>query len=208
MVDNSLQCLNAPERPGSWRIIDSRAYTSFLFLVVIVLGIGLKQPIFTVTGILGVGVSLFTGVQQWRQYEHEGWYEKRGVEVPALPFAIKKEQHITFETDAVSSQSWTGHNQIFYDQIVRVQVDYDERKMTLEGLWIHVTWKQYHSVKEKLPKPIKIQDCGDGWHTQKALAILREVAPQARFDAPDWLEEGWFPRLGMERISESHGGGP
>ncbi len=148
MICDSSQPIDAPKRPGEWRILSSTATPALLFSFLVLLS-QLHQLILLGMGSIGIAVSLLLGVREWRRCERKGWYEKREIEVPALPFASQKEKHIIFEADAVLSKGWTERNKISYSQIACVQVDYDERRMTLGGLRIYAEGKNYHRVGER-----------------------------------------------------------
>jgi len=181
----------APRRPGqisyfvAGLLAGTCAIVGFLFSA---------YSIFGAIGFLGAGIALCVPFAQRHHFDRIGWYERREVVVPELPFQMSGEgQCIIFGTEGITFSGFLMRDRtITYAQIRGVCIDCAGR--CLVGIEVQLSDNSYFNAATK---PQRISDWGDGERTRTALAILRRMAPPARFTGPTWVEEGWVPRLGF-----------
>ncbi|RYX85215.1 hypothetical protein EON83_06370 [bacterium] len=199
---------DAPPRPGFSLLVGvccALLALSYFFAFVVNL-----HPIIGGIGWIGIVASFVIPVVHWRRYERIGWYEHREVKLPNLPFEMRgggdrivfRDEHITF------SSFLSRDRTINYAEIVTVYLDC--QGACLSGVTIRRNVKPYHAANE--PKPPQasflISDWEDGERTRTAMAILRAKSPLAVFSGPQWVEEGWVPRLGFTHPNSDGAGGP
>ena len=193
----------APLRP-----LGSQMYSILFAALVFALltGIGLHVG-FRIVGVAGlvslVAVCLFTK----RKWDRIGWYELRPVAQPSLPFRARRGvEAVTFKGDGIQFSGWRRHRFISYGEIRRVEtLCFDTR---LVGVQIWLTDHDYHRT-DNAPELIRERSIS-GQISRQILALLRQQAPHAQFCGPQWIEEGWMPRVGFTLIYPASGasGGP
>ncbi|BCM91072.1 hypothetical protein IAD21_02936 [Abditibacteriota bacterium] len=200
----------APLRPGEW----SSMMLAFFFGVATFYTLGTnKPPIFAITGVLGMLAVFIFKFFQRRHYDRIGWYEKHETVALSLPFIIRMSLHpiipnrsfmLTGEEKVVFGDETInlgGVYTVHYSQIREVHTNCE--RLCLKGITIHLVHNPVTESINELPIP----DYCKGERTRKILAILRVKARYATFTGPQWVEEGWVPRLGFSCPSSPHGGG-
>ena len=193
---------DAPLRPGLRRLLGACCGLAFPFgLFVLVLNF---NPIIASVGWLGMGAALWVFVAQWKKCERCGWYKRREVTTPDLPYQMRAlGERIVFGEESVTFSSFLSQTRtISYAEIEDVHTRC--KGDCLEGISLSLTCKGYRNAKTCSQS---ISDSGEGERTRTTLAILRLKAPHAIFTGPCWVEEGWVPRLGFTHPSSPSPGG-
>ncbi|BCM91073.1 hypothetical protein IAD21_02937 [Abditibacteriota bacterium] len=192
---------DAPLRLGSARLLATCGLSIPFALLVFVFNFHL---FFEVVGWLGIVAAFAVPFVLWRRYDRIGWYERREVVTPELPYEMRElGERIVFGVELVTYSLFLRPKRtLSYAQIVKVHIDCEGD--CLKGVILGLTHNHYWSVKTA---PQIISDSGDGERTRTVLAILREKAPHATFSGPKWVEEGWMPRMGFTHPSSGAGGG-
>ena len=143
-----------------------------------------------------------------RYYDRVGWYEYKPI-VPVIPLVISKWSSYSFQEHFIQV---SRKERILYSQIERVIVNC--KGVQFSGLEIHYASGKFilagfedcsnQPMFERRPIWVGIAS-GTGEPARNALAILRQKAPHAQFEGPEWIEQGWVPRLGF-RNPNARGG--
>lgn len=141
----------------------------------------------------GLGASLVRfAAFRVRQLDAQGWYEKKEMCAPSLPFRLPGSA-ITFGPDALEVAAFfRRRTSVPYAAIRRVSVVY--QGVHLHG--VHIARSEGACPADKDPMIIDEREVS-GEMTRLTLAILRDKAPHAIFEGPQWLLEGWVPRTGF-----------
>jgi hypothetical protein len=182
----------APTRLGHWRLIAISVPAVPLTTVAFASSF---SSIYVAIGLLGIaGAFVAVPLRLWRYYDLVGWYERHEVVIPELPFETRRfgESVVFGHEGVIFSNLLQEDRTILYDQILGVQIDC--QGSCLFGVTIRLAHHNYYNDKTT---PGYIPDYGNGERTRTALAILRTKATHATFSGPQWIEEGWVPRLGF-----------
>ena len=140
-----------------------------------------------------------------RQFEREGWYEKRETPAPEVPITLScASGKVSFGVEAIEFSSLLQPKRaVPYTRIKRVEIAC--RGVELLGVKLHWSQNNFYPVGQE--PEIIVESDAKGEITRQTLTILRRMAPDATFEGPEWVEQGWVPRTGFELASQKGGGG-